>query len=342
MKCKYALAAFRASYKWKPITEPFWFDDSTFIVSDKITKFLENGVFEPHWRDWLGSIRINELTQDCDTIIVTFKPSDRPDVLDQGNKALSARVSNLIRTLPLATAYNSASSNGFFLMSGQALSSASSIVFKDIRESGLIPNFVRPHYLGSESQYECPFFEADSFLTTWRDLDRLIISKVSLENRQILECFRSFQESFSGSQLEFKVPNLVRSVECLIDCRRADDFAAKVSGFIGSPPMESTFSIHSGFKEHLVALYQLRNDCVHGKPFGYSLGKNGSDVNSDSASFYEALAEWVARETLKYALARSELVYAFKDRGSLERAWRTPEKLAKQIRIEPSVGSDKK
>jgi len=49
---------------------------------------------EQHWREWLGSLRI-DLLRDADFVLCATVNSDRPDILDAENEALTRRVNHL-------------------------------------------------------------------------------------------------------------------------------------------------------------------------------------------------------------------------------------------------------
>ena len=72
--------------------------------------------------------------------------------------------------------------------------------------------------------------------------------------------------------------------------------------------------------DRLRALYQHRNDCVHGKLPFESLHQSG-DAGSDKAARFEFLAELVARQAVLYAIKNPAKYIEFADRARLEDAW---------------------
>lgn len=60
-----------------------------------------------HWREWLGSIRAEEV-EDCDLFILSKLVSKRPDVLDGENQALQAKVWGFYRALLLTSRFATA------------------------------------------------------------------------------------------------------------------------------------------------------------------------------------------------------------------------------------------
>src|SRR5262252_6334557 len=57
-----------------------------------------------HWREWLGSIRAEEV-EDCNLLLISKLTSSRPDVLDAENQKLQERVSNFYVGLLLAATF---------------------------------------------------------------------------------------------------------------------------------------------------------------------------------------------------------------------------------------------
>jgi hypothetical protein len=74
------------------ITPTLWvFADSKFNVP-------------PHWKEWLGSIRVEEI-ESCNLFLLSKLASSTPDVLDAENQKLQRRVGNFYRGLLLASTF---------------------------------------------------------------------------------------------------------------------------------------------------------------------------------------------------------------------------------------------
>ena len=327
MKVKYAIAAFHAAYKLKPFSKATYFDDRTFVVTSKISIFTKSDIFDSHWKEWIGSLRWEELNRDCDTLLVTWKETASPDILDCENQQLTSRLFELVRMLPAVTPYCFSHNDHIFSLSGQGKFENERLLISDLREFSAWPTFRKPMFLDPEMKFECPFFEPEKFATDWPNLAAQIESRIMREkNRQLLESYRSLEEAFRTNQLEFKIPNLVRAIECLIDCNGAADFSKKVAKFNGAPPNESIFSLSENYENKLKTLYQLRNDCSHGKEFGWSLqNKTPSEFSKETVAAYECLAEWSARKAFRRALFDRSLGEIFIDRKTLIEGWRNIE-----------------
>lgn len=322
MTIKYSILIFQAPYKFKKFDTPFYFADKTFLKSDKLDSFFLDAETK-HWEDWIGSIRWEEMTRYCDEVIVSWKETINPEILDAENNFLTNFNYELLRCLPAITPYSFSHSDHIYCLTGSGKLVSGEVKIESIRNFSSYPNFRKSFYLDTTHNYEDPFFDHDLVLNDWKSCREVIDKKIFNEkNRQLLEALRSMEESFRTSQLEFKIPHLVRVIESLIDCWGATGFSERVIWFIGDPPVENVFMIKTNFKKKLENIYQLRNDCSHGKPFAWSLQKNYPDeYSNESIAAYEFLIEWVARKVFSRALNDDSLNGIFKTRDSLVTAW---------------------
>jgi hypothetical protein len=99
----------------------------------------------------------------------------------------------------------------------------------------------------------------------------------------------------------------------------ANEFRDRVLRLIPDLPMH-WFAGGVDLGDRLRALYQHRNDCVHGKLPFESLHQSG-DAGSDKAARFEFLAELVARQAVLYAIKNPAKYIEFADRARLEDAW---------------------
>jgi hypothetical protein len=323
MKIKYTLTAFRSSHRWEEIKKPFFFDDHTFLISANVDTFLDSNSLDSHWKEWIGSMSYDELKRDCDTVLFSWGETASPEILDGENETLRSRSFELIRMLPMVTSHCFAHTNHIFSLTGQGTFNQDKYTIVDVRSVLTWPPFRRSFFFEPELNLECPFFSPNDFLSTWKKIAKLVNDKIFIrKNRQLLEGYRSIEEAFRTNQLEFKIPNLVRAIECLVDCRGADDFSEKVAWFNGPPAEESVFKLAERYSEDLRLLYQLRNDCSHGKEFGWSLKKQlPGQFGEKLVARYEALAEWAARAAFFRAITDESLEGIFLNRDSLIEGW---------------------
>lgn len=322
MKIKYAYIVLNhMPFPFPEIGEPFYFDDTTVIrLTNVSTEFL--GEDSKHWADWLGTITWERLTQP-QYVLATWIETNTPDVLDDENKFLSDKVSTIFRSLKLA---------GAFAPPDEALLFAGYGVIENGFPKAMDVKSYTDHKTWTRSMFsrEDDFFDwamnnlsTREILDKWKSysehLNNLFNEK---KNRQLLEAFRSFEEALSATQLEFKMPNLVRALECIIECWGKDQFAERVLFLLGHMDKSLPLEISTDTSELLKDLYQLRNDCSHGKFFAYSLEKKiGSPPTDSLVATYEFLAEWAARRILTDSFTNSSILNYATDRDTLVKAW---------------------
>lgn len=319
MKIKYSILIFKASYAFKSFGEKFYFDENTFLKSGRLSDLTALD-FEETWKKWLGTTRWKELSSYCDEFIVSWQPFEQVhEYDDEGTSRLDSKLSEIYRCLPTVTSHCFSFSELLYLVSGEGAFADGEIRINDISSLAFVNSHRRSAWLSTEENYEDPLFEHNKVLEKWRSNFLKIQDKVFIEkNRQLLEAFRSLDEGARTLQLEFKLPNLIRSIESLIDCNGAKDFSEKVMQFAGVPPEEDVFKIHDNYKEKLKMLYYLRNDCSHGKPFAYSLDQHLGRASTNYEIYcYEFLLEWLARRVFECALDNNQVKDMYLNRDNL-------------------------
>src|SRR5262249_1843368 len=129
---------------------------------------------------------------------------------------------------------------------------------------------------------------------------------------------------------DFKFPNLVRAIESIIGLKAGQGqsaFSRRADMFLAKPELQ--FAFEDGMtRKMLKESYQIRNDCMHGKPFGWSLGgRKRHPILKEKSQMYEYLLETAARGAIRTALTDAELLEAFSHRTKLDELWdaRDPE-----------------
>lgn len=303
MSLKYACLVFDLPIPFPYFTGKFSFDAETDLFEGSVKDSIE-GSGSDHWKEWVGSIAWDILSRNSKLILTTWKQSDRPDVLDIENEALTNKLLTLFRIIPLVGPL-SPPPEDVFVFSGQATRSESRIQFKDIRtfarvdiwrQSYFSENYWDEFYLWAQKEVTLPKF-LDEWKTCYQRFKDLF--QIKKANTQLFEAYGSFEEAFRTRRLESKIPALFRSIECIVECWGRRQFAERVPHLIGTPTVEHPYGIWQNTADLLVDLYELRNDCCHGKPFAFSLYKKlkGPAPGSLIAK-YEFLAEWAARKVI--------------------------------------------
>lgn len=317
---KYSIYAFQASFEFSEFKRTY-FGERTHIQSLRPSEIFKDADVE-HWKAWMGTTDWEEFS-DCPEIILSWMPTSSPAILDNENTILDGQCHEVYRALPTVTGH-CFSFCKIHIVSGSGKLINGEVSPTDIRSSGTLDPYVKSLWIDSD-RGGLPF-KHDEVLARWVENHRLIQNEViNKSSAQLLEAVRSLEESFKTYQLEFKIPNLVRAVESLVVCWTAKEFAEFVSGFTGTPP-KTEFDIHLDYISLLRNLYELRNDCSHGKPFAYSLKKKfpGVDLNLEVPR-YEYLAEWIA-QTIFFKSLRHKDIHFFENRELLEKAWKDRDK----------------
>lgn len=324
MKIKYAYIVFHLPFPFPRIEEPFHFDETTTIRTTTVTDEFQ-GEGSKHWSDWLGSLTWERLSTP-QYLLSTWMEAKTPEVLDHENELLREKVSMIFRALPLVGPFRPP--DDAYLFSGQGIIENGHPKATDIRSFTEIKIWTRAMFYSQWEEFtawaETELYRPET-LETWRNCSNHLVDlfRKASSYRQILEGHRSFEEALAGTQLEFKIPNLVRTLECVIDCWGQEQFAKRVLHLLGQPANSLPFSISSNAEELLKDLYQLRNDCSHGKIFAYSLEKKlGRAPDENLVAKYEFLAEWAARKALNDSFTNQSVLQHTSNRDVLIEAWK--------------------
>jgi hypothetical protein len=323
---KYAYLVFNSPFPF-PRDVDFFFDERTHLHSGSLEDHINRPGWD-HWSKWLGSLVWDSLANTDKIILSTWQESNTADVIDQENTALESELRNIFRLLPLVAPF-APPTGEIFLFSGKGSIVDEELSADSVRTFSRVLPWTRGYYDDRQwktySDWSHPILRLNDRFKDWKvcvdHVNQHVIGSAS--KRQMVEAYRSFDEALRGSQLEFKIPNLVRAVECLVDCWGAQEFANRALFLTGPLPSELPFSVAQDTVARLKNLYQLRNDCSHGKPFAYSLEKSlGKFPDRETIASYEFLAEWVARKILNDSFINQSVLTASSDRDSLVAAWR--------------------
>lgn len=311
---KYAMYCLQLTSHFEKI-ERTHFEEGVFVETVSPGSFF-NDADVGHWKEWLGTLAWEEMESSSE-VIIAFKNSDVQGVLDQENNDLISKCYSVYRSLG-ATTWWCQSHIEIHVLSGDAEMVGGELRIKDIRQQ-----FTQTPFLGSywSNNFEGPAFDHNNVIDKWKRSYTLIDREVlSQRRRQFLEALRSIEKAFLERELEFKIPNLVRCVESLVVIYSAKEFKKVLAEFAGKPPV-CDLKVHDEYEELLGHLYDLRSDCIHGKPFAYSLIQktNPKDLETEVAR-YEYLAEWLAITVLQKSFALQDLD-VFLNRDNLVTFW---------------------
>ncbi len=271
-----------------------------------------------HWKEWLGSLRWEEIVDHGRRIVLLHVASARPEVNDDENVELQETLAVGWEALLLTRQLFPFAGESWIItgqLDGERLAS--------VRSAHPLGPVVQPFYTTRKNHTEkLPWREPDPWLEHWRELCEHMHANAASWPAIIRVAVYSFVEALQNETIEFKIPNCVRAAEAIVAVPRGQGkrmFAERVLRI--APSLASHWFVGvSDLDERLRELHQHRSDCVHGKvPFDQLVA--AGDAGADRAAWFEYLAEIVARETILFAIHSPALLAAAASRPSLEAAW---------------------
>lgn len=267
-----------------------------------------------YWREWLGSLRWNELSERSRMVLVT-EPSTTADITDGQNELLSAKVLAWHVALSLVSG-NARPFTQPYLLTG----AASGGTLRTVANFSMPSPLTRPFYYSQAALWLAADSEVQPFqthLNQWCEAVKLLTANPV--GPLVAHGLRSLVHAFSQPSLEFRIPAFVRAAETVLALPKNDGgarkFAERAAMVLGSKP----HPILEGcaITDQAKDLFELRNECVHGKlPFEKAMEGGTPAV---AAARLEALAERIAQTALSTALSSHEAFLC--SRTELEKAW---------------------
>ncbi|MBN22606.1 MAG: hypothetical protein CL678_15085 [Bdellovibrionaceae bacterium] len=316
-----------------PDIESFSFDSLNIRgIYGGVEKFIKTESHKNCWKEWLGTLLWEELVSDNKLVLITFGDDDESEILNSTNQQLVNKLYNVFRVLPLVTTLSGPRHEPISITGRVEIEDDERFKIKDIREISRYRSWPDSFYWREKEFLDLRrSYETNSkLIENWDFISTYCSDKIfKLGSKlQLIESYRSFEAAFfSTPKLEFKIPNLVRSVESIIGLPRGQgkaEFYKRVQYLCGVPEISEPYGIHEHYKNLLENLFQIRSDCVHGKPFAWSLRKElGESFSDTTVAQYEFLSEWIARRTLLNVRENQNLLNACESRDQLETYWDT-------------------
>lgn len=326
---KYAVVLLNVGWPFPEFREPIKiFDDHTYLFSGRYKdfEFAEDISF---WGKWLGSTKWEEIEGFNGLILFTYMETQTPEVLDKENNQLTEKLYDAYMTMKVID-YIHAPYHAPFSFSGHTDKIViPKLRFKDVRQTSSLKVWSRPYFFTADPfmnwEVEHLVTRYGDFISRWEKFYHQFRTwKSNYSQYKIwFQSYLSYQEAFRSNHLEFKMPNLVRSTESVLALPKgkgAISFARRAMNYLTidtNHPLIDFTDLNSDLQK----LYDMRNDCSHGKPFGWSLDKNlkveEKNINLDVARF-EYLAETYARAIIQKALFDEDLIPLLHDRDAVE------------------------
>jgi len=307
---------------------------NVFLQRGRLSDFLV-GEEADHWKSWIGEINWNSLN-DEKILLLSYSESENPDVLDEENRNLDDKVFRAFDLLPLVAPYLPPIDQAYSI-SGKGQIQDAFIKFLDIRSYSRLDIWTKAFY-STNNTSELLDWEAEELssvdnFNVWRDVLQHFNTIIQNQGNYpyLIESYRSFREAFYSNHLEFKIPNLVRSIESLIALGRSrqtggwENFVDRTYRLISSMPFVPLISLDETLlKSDLKELYFVRNDCSHGKLITDSLSgmeEYAGGVTSDHIALLEMLAESASRYILRNTILGNSIKPLCHSRIALENGW---------------------
>jgi hypothetical protein len=261
----------------------------------KLSEHIADPLDVAPWKAWLGEIDWRFFEQEHRLVFVSM-PSATAEVINGEEHQLRDRLGLAYHAMLLT-----APRNPFYgvsrLVYGEALSGTPPVQLKTIRGKQNLDEIQRPYFDTRTAYHQrlqsAPTRVKDLYLDRWANLVPVLErARAGGLSRSLVIAFDAFHIALTRPTLDFAIPELVRSVECIIALSKGmgrKEFAARALQL--SPQVRNDWYVGGkGNEKRAKGLYRHRSDCVHGKvPFEDLLSQG--TVGEDEAARFGYLAE---------------------------------------------------
>jgi hypothetical protein len=325
---KYAGLSFDLPFPtFKDPIQPIELTPGLWISVKSNTMNLDDSNF---WKAELGRGAWEDIQKDGSLLLSCETKSNNPDVVDNENEELKNRTINAFRVLPIISEIRGPFSFPQ-VYSGRGRTLFGTLQPEDVRSVSRIEPWIRSFYQDGEfwdsyhNRYSITL-EAGDFFDSWRNVLEQFESHVFVKDgiEQIIHSFSSLEESYKALDLSFKIPLLMRSMESILANYGKPEFIERYIYLLNPNPLQFGYPVIDDLSVALGDFVELRNDCVHGKPMGYSFKKKyGVDLDATTVAKLEYLGEWGAKRTLLGCFRNVSMQPHLKSFYALEAAWKS-------------------
>lgn len=326
MQIKFAAYVFPNIFPMPELSEPFHFDDNTFLFRGSISQYLSTQGNE-HWKEWLGTIFWEELTDREPLICITWQPMEA-SALNGENIALSSKLNHLYHALILTGPWKNDGRSAHTLTGTGQVSSSGILSLEEISEVGHFNLWRHSHYYDAEPtwSWQVEKLRSQNALDLWKS-NFLAIEQVienGADNFLLTLALMAFHGGLHDNLLDFRIPNFVRSIEAIVGLPAGQgkvEFARR-TGLLLPPTIDLPLGVdQTSIGPILKNSYQVRSDSVHGKPFADTL-RSALGINFQAElPKYELGIEMSARYVIQNAITNANFLSHSSSRNVLENAW---------------------
>lgn len=327
MNIKYSILLFPSGIYFPKNIHEYSFDEQTALKYATLEQILSAEQLK-HWKEWLGEVEWERMKR-FNVQVRSWVPTSTPGVLDKDNQTLfqksSAWWDALTLTLPLIISGKPIVASGDGVWDGQA------IAFSDVRQISRLRRWVYSDFMEANgyNKWLQSIDERQAF-EKWGEIGKFLIGGYSqAPNFHLFSlAVQSFSYGLEAHWVDFRVPNFIRAVESVISVssnHSAKDFARKVSVFVPQSYLDLLGATRASLISRLEEMYQIRSDCVHGRPFAYTRQKRarleGEELKNRIAED-GFLAEICARAVLQAVVFHPAFHDVLGDRAKLDKVWK--------------------
>lgn len=325
MQIKFAAYVFTNVFPIIKLDRPFFFDNNTFAIHKSFSDYF-NTSDNAHWKEWLGTLFWEDITTRNPLICLTWKETTCT-ALDHENVSLLDKLNKLYHALLLTGPWKNDGRQAHSL-TGTGEIIENTIKLNNLSEVGHINLWRHSSYYevdpiwNWQSQELLNVNSLEKWKTNFSGIEK-VISNGSQNLLISLGCM-ALQSGFHDGLLDFRIPNFVRAIETVVALPIKTgkvEFAKRTKQLL---PSKFTYPLGvdlNTIDSILENAYQVRSDCVHGKPFADTLRVTLGTNFSSELPKYELGIEMAARAVLENAITNQTILANSNSRLSLEAAW---------------------
>lgn len=200
------------------------------------------------------------------------------------------------------------------------------VKIRDIDSVTSIDSWVPSRFVSRRASYTALVNKfGDLGIRHWREIFRTLetLERGHPNNHTLYMSLEILRETLSSSWPDIRFPNFVRVSECVLAIpRNANpkvEFIKRTSFILMKLGFKKSHV--RAIEKHLAIIYQIRNDCFHGKKIDSTLRdliKGNFERYSQQLEF---IAELVARASILFLITEKEFLLAAASREELEKKW---------------------
>lgn len=286
------------------------------LCPGSLTQTLESQSIQ-HWEKWLGTIEWDSIKTRPAFLLSKERVNSSVNLRQMQRRMYDAYLA-LIATAPLRT-----QGGTVYCISGEGTFQAGLLKATQVSEVSKYGTLLESHYMYSPGYHGAKVRRLFSsrLLGRWKKIFGQLIEFQKRKNgkQTVLLALESLKNGLHAGFLDFRLPYFTRVTEAIVAPRIGNtkgQFVSRSKKLLGSPNSLLFCSKSTDLDARLGDIFDIRNGCVHGMPFGWKLGpKRKSKRRLEQCAY---LAEEAARRAIRMALSNRGFLSASGNRAKLE------------------------